>query len=129
MDASIIPNSTVCLEESGGEYGNLTWKNDVMNFDHVFGGYLCLFQVATFKGWANILYSAADSRDEVSSRSTYHKYYLDIDKARKSYLIILSISCNIWFAFTIYDGHIISHLDFNMLRYNAIYFPFLFHII
>ena len=91
MDASIIPNSTVCLEESGGEYGNLAWKNDVMNFDHVFGGYLCLFQVATFKGWANILYSAADSRDEVSSRSTYPNYYLEFDKTRKSYSIILSI--------------------------------------
>ena len=98
MDASIIPNSTVCMEESGGEYGTLTWKNDVMNFDHVFGGYLCLFQVATFKGWANILYSAADSRDEVSSRSTYHEYYLDIDKALKSYRIILFISSNIYFA-------------------------------
>ena len=91
MDASIIPNSTVCLEENGGEYGNLTWKNDVMNFDHVFGGYLCLFQVATFKGWANILYSAADSRDEVSSRSTYPNYYLELYKARKSYSIIPSI--------------------------------------
>ena len=64
MNASIIPNSTVCLDRSGEEgFGNLTWTNDVMNFDHVFSAYLCLFQVATFKGWADILYAAADSRD------------------------------------------------------------------
>ena len=34
-----------------------------MNFDNVGGGYMCLMQVATFKGWAGILYAAADSGD------------------------------------------------------------------
>lgn len=34
-----------------------------MNFDHVGKAYLCLFQVATFKGWILIMNDAIDSRD------------------------------------------------------------------
>ncbi len=34
-----------------------------MNFDHVGKAYLCLFQVATFKGWIGIMNDAIDSRD------------------------------------------------------------------
>lgn len=34
-----------------------------MNFDHVGKAYLCLFQVATFKGWIIIMNDAIDSRD------------------------------------------------------------------
>lgn len=34
-----------------------------MNFDHVGKAYLCLFQVATFKGWIQIMNDAIDSRD------------------------------------------------------------------
>ena len=33
-----------------------------MNFDHVGKAYLCLFQVATFKGWIQIMNDATDSR-------------------------------------------------------------------
>lgn len=57
MEASVIPNQTVCLEE------DLHWENNVINFDHVGNGYLSLFQVATFKGWAPIMYAAVDSRE------------------------------------------------------------------
>lgn len=42
---------------------NLTWENSRMNFDHVGKAYLCLFQVATFKGWIQIMNDAIDSRD------------------------------------------------------------------
>jgi hypothetical protein len=34
-----------------------------MNFDHVGKAYLCLFQVATFKGWIQIMNDAIDSTD------------------------------------------------------------------
>ncbi len=34
-----------------------------MNFDHVGKAYLCLFQVATFKGWIGIMNDAIDSRE------------------------------------------------------------------
>uniref|UniRef100_A0A8C0G7F3 Sodium channel protein n=1 Tax=Chelonoidis abingdonii TaxID=106734 RepID=A0A8C0G7F3_CHEAB len=38
------------------------WKNVKVNFDNVGFGYLSLLQVATFKGWMDIMYAAIDSR-------------------------------------------------------------------
>ncbi|KAJ3601851.1 hypothetical protein NHX12_029613 [Muraenolepis orangiensis] len=38
------------------------WKNVKINFDNVGAGYLALLQVATFKGWMDIMYAAIDSR-------------------------------------------------------------------
>ncbi|XP_074857344.1 sodium channel protein type 1 subunit alpha isoform X4 [Carettochelys insculpta] len=38
------------------------WKNVKVNFDNVGFGYLSLLQVATFKGWMDIMYAAVDSR-------------------------------------------------------------------
>ncbi|KAM7035970.1 sodium channel protein type 5 subunit alpha-like [Passerculus sandwichensis] len=42
---------------------NWTWTNAVVNFDNVGMGYLALLQVATFKGWMDIMYAAVDSRE------------------------------------------------------------------
>uniref|UniRef100_A0A8C0FI94 Sodium channel protein n=1 Tax=Bubo bubo TaxID=30461 RepID=A0A8C0FI94_BUBBB len=39
------------------------WKNVKVNFDNVGAGYLSLLQVATFKGWMDIMYAAVDSRE------------------------------------------------------------------
>lgn len=57
MDDEIIPNKEACDAE------HLTWKNRRMNFDHVGMAYLCLFQVATFKGWLQIMDDAVDARE------------------------------------------------------------------
>ncbi|XP_017780931.1 PREDICTED: sodium channel protein para isoform X5 [Nicrophorus vespilloides] len=53
----IIPDYNACIAE------NYTWENSPMNFDHVGKAYLCLFQVATFKGWIQIMNDAIDSRE------------------------------------------------------------------
>ncbi|XP_061507095.1 sodium channel protein para isoform X33 [Anopheles gambiae] len=53
----IIPDVNACKAE------NYSWENSPMNFDHVGKAYLCLFQVATFKGWIQIMNDAIDSRD------------------------------------------------------------------
>ncbi|XP_076261228.1 sodium voltage-gated channel paralytic isoform X17 [Rhynchophorus ferrugineus] len=53
----IIPDYNACKAE------NYTWDNSRMNFDHVGKAYLCLFQVATFKGWIQIMNDAIDSRE------------------------------------------------------------------
>nr|XP_041570270.1 sodium channel protein type 5 subunit alpha [Taeniopygia guttata] len=45
-----------CISNDG------TWTNSVVNFDNVGMGYLALLQVATFKGWMDIMYAAVDSR-------------------------------------------------------------------
>ncbi|KAF3704172.1 Sodium channel protein type 4 subunit alpha A Voltage-gated sodium channel subunit alpha Nav1.4a [Channa argus] len=39
------------------------WVNVKVNYDNVGQGYLSLLQVATFKGWMDIMYSAVDSRE------------------------------------------------------------------
>ncbi|XP_074857884.1 sodium channel protein type 2 subunit alpha-like [Carettochelys insculpta] len=40
---------------------DVLWKNLKVNFDNVGAGYLSLLQVATFKGWMDIMYAAVDS--------------------------------------------------------------------
>uniref|UniRef100_T1JEU7 Sodium channel protein n=1 Tax=Strigamia maritima TaxID=126957 RepID=T1JEU7_STRMM len=58
INASIISNKTEC------ERANYTWKNSKINFDNVANGYLALFQVATFKGWIEILEDATDAKEK-----------------------------------------------------------------
>ncbi|KFP90236.1 Sodium channel protein type 5 subunit alpha, partial [Apaloderma vittatum] len=57
-----IKNMTDC-----GMYNNtgkIFWVNVKVNFDNVGSGYLALLQVATFKGWMEIMYAAVDSREK-----------------------------------------------------------------
>ncbi|XP_027527855.1 sodium channel protein type 5 subunit alpha-like, partial [Neopelma chrysocephalum] len=55
-DISAINNKSDC-DSYGGN-----WTNYPVNFDNVGMGYLALLQVATFKGWMDIMYAAVDSR-------------------------------------------------------------------
>ncbi|XP_004835846.1 sodium channel protein type 11 subunit alpha [Heterocephalus glaber] len=43
---------------------NYTWNPPNVNFDHVGMAYLALLQVATYKGWMDIMYAAVDSTEE-----------------------------------------------------------------
>jgi len=47
-----------------------------MNFDHVGKAYLCLFQVATFKGWIQIMNDAIDSRE--ASMALQFLFFIEI---------------------------------------------------
>ncbi|KAI4887076.1 hypothetical protein NFI96_013964, partial [Prochilodus magdalenae] len=49
------------------------WKNLKINFDNVGAGYLALLQVATFKGWMDIMYAAVDSRS-VDEQPKYEQH-------------------------------------------------------
>ncbi|XP_035265180.1 sodium channel, voltage-gated, type I-like, alpha isoform X4 [Anguilla anguilla] len=55
----IVNNKSDCLALNE----SARWKNVKINFDNVGAGYLALLQVATFKGWMDIMYAAVDSRD------------------------------------------------------------------
>ncbi|XP_014646160.1 PREDICTED: sodium channel protein type 10 subunit alpha isoform X2 [Ceratotherium simum simum] len=59
---SIVNNKSDC--ERQNYTGNFFWVNVKVNFDNVAMGYLALLQVATFKGWMDIMYAAVDSRGE-----------------------------------------------------------------
>ncbi|NXB06648.1 SCN5A protein, partial [Cnemophilus loriae] len=57
-----IENKTDC--EAYNNTGKIFWVNVKVNFDNVGSGYLALLQVATFKGWMDIMYAAVDSREK-----------------------------------------------------------------
>ncbi|XP_012311074.2 sodium channel protein type 10 subunit alpha isoform X3 [Aotus nancymaae] len=58
---SIVNNKTEC--EIQNSTRSFFWVNVKVNFDNVAMGYLALLQVATFKGWMDIMYAAVDSRE------------------------------------------------------------------
>uniref|UniRef100_A0A8C4SHK0 Sodium channel protein n=1 Tax=Erpetoichthys calabaricus TaxID=27687 RepID=A0A8C4SHK0_ERPCA len=62
FDSSIVNNKSECEDLIEQNYTNVRWKSVKINFDNVGAGYLALLQVATFKGWMDIMYAAVDSR-------------------------------------------------------------------
>ncbi|XP_024864430.1 sodium channel protein type 4 subunit alpha B isoform X2 [Kryptolebias marmoratus] len=66
----VVNNKTQCIDLINKNFTEVHWRNAKINFDNVGMGYLSLLQVATFKGWMNIMYSAVDSR-EVESQPVY----------------------------------------------------------
>uniref|UniRef100_A0A8D0HSX7 Sodium channel protein n=1 Tax=Sphenodon punctatus TaxID=8508 RepID=A0A8D0HSX7_SPHPU len=60
IDIAKIKHMNDCL--SYGSTENLYWTTVRVNFDNVASGYLALLQVATFKGWIDIMYAAVDSQ-------------------------------------------------------------------
>ncbi|XP_056390536.1 sodium channel protein type 2 subunit alpha isoform X3 [Hyla sarda] len=56
-----VNNKSECLQLIRANQ-SARWKNVKVNFDNVGAGYLALLQVATFKGWMDIMYAAVDSR-------------------------------------------------------------------
>ncbi|XP_027440753.1 sodium channel protein type 10 subunit alpha isoform X3 [Zalophus californianus] len=58
---SIVNNISDCKDQN--HTGSFFWVNVKVNFDNVAMGYLALLQVATFKGWMDIMYAAVDARD------------------------------------------------------------------
>ncbi|XP_031414746.1 sodium channel, voltage-gated, type I like, alpha b isoform X2 [Clupea harengus] len=60
LPVSLVNNKSECLAMAND---SARWKNVKINFDNVGAGYLALLQVATFKGWMDIMYAAVDSRN------------------------------------------------------------------
>ncbi|XP_077479936.1 sodium channel protein type 3 subunit alpha-like [Stigmatopora argus] len=60
QDVAMVNNRSECdaLNDTSLYY----WTKVKVNFDNVGAGYLALLQVATFKGWMEIMYAAVDSR-------------------------------------------------------------------
>ncbi|XP_066531401.1 sodium channel protein type 4 subunit alpha B [Hoplias malabaricus] len=57
-----VNNKSQCFELIESSL-DVRWVNAKVNFDNVGMGYLSLLQVATFKGWMDIMYAAVDSRN------------------------------------------------------------------
>ena len=74
-----------------------------MNFDHVGKAYLCLFQVATFKGWIQIMNDAIDSRD-VSSNTIILSQIIQTFQINKQPIRETNIYMYLYFVFFIIFG-------------------------
>uniref|UniRef100_A0A8C2G4W9 Sodium channel protein n=1 Tax=Cyprinus carpio TaxID=7962 RepID=A0A8C2G4W9_CYPCA len=68
---SVVNNKSDCFALITNN-DSARWKNVKINFDNVGAGYLALLQVATFKGWMDIMYAAVDSRDVSPSESALY---------------------------------------------------------
>uniref|UniRef100_F1M9X1 Sodium channel protein n=1 Tax=Rattus norvegicus TaxID=10116 RepID=F1M9X1_RAT len=58
LDFTEVPNRSQC------NISNYSWKVPQVNFDNVGNAYLALLQVATYKGWLEIMNAAVDSREK-----------------------------------------------------------------
>ncbi|XP_024919317.1 sodium channel, voltage-gated, type I-like, alpha isoform X2 [Cynoglossus semilaevis] len=63
---SEVKNKTMCLGKD-----NSRWRSVKINFDNVGFGYVALLQVATFKGWTDIMYAAVDAAPEKDEQPEY----------------------------------------------------------
>ncbi|OCT61122.1 hypothetical protein XELAEV_18047142mg [Xenopus laevis] len=63
FDYTKVNNKSQCMDLVR-DNETARWKIVKVNFDNVGFGYLSLLQVATFKGWMEIMYAAVDSRQQ-----------------------------------------------------------------
>ncbi|XP_058261391.1 sodium channel protein type 4 subunit alpha A [Hemibagrus wyckioides] len=68
LPLEIVNNKSDCIALM--DTNETRWVNVKVNYDNVGFGYLSLLQVATFKGWMDIMYAAVDSR-EVEEQPSY----------------------------------------------------------
>ncbi|XP_077385441.1 sodium channel protein type 4 subunit alpha B-like isoform X3 [Festucalex cinctus] len=103
FDSTQVNNRSECfilIEENSTD---VRWRNLKINFDSVGMGYMSLLQMATFKGWIDLLYAMQDSRmiemQPEYEASLYQSLYL-----------IIFIFFGAFFAFNFLVGAIIEYL-------------------
>ncbi|XP_060683157.1 sodium channel, voltage-gated, type I-like, alpha isoform X2 [Hemiscyllium ocellatum] len=80
------------------------WKNVKINFDNVGAGYLALLQVATFKGWTDIMYAAVDSRGVKQQPDYEHSLYM-------YFYFVIFIIFGSFFTLNLFIGVIIDNFN------------------
>ncbi|NP_001191637.1 sodium channel alpha-subunit SCAP1 [Aplysia californica] len=93
-----VPNKTVCIDKG------YNWTNAQINFDHVLSAYLALFQVATYKGWIDIMNNAIDSTEigQQPSREENVIMYL--------FFVLFIVFCS-FFTLNLFIGVIIENFN------------------
>ncbi|XP_004614619.3 sodium channel protein type 11 subunit alpha [Sorex araneus] len=98
LSDSIVTNKSEC------ESRNLSWTNLKVNFDNVGMAYLSLLQVATFKGWLDIMDAAVDSREQEQQPSFEENIYMYI------YFVVFIIFGS-FFTLNLFIGVIIDNFN------------------
>ncbi|KAL1779033.1 sodium channel protein type 4 subunit alpha [Sigmodon hispidus] len=102
FEISEVNNKSEC--ESLMHTGQVRWMNVKVNYDNVGLGYLSLLQVATFKGWMDIMYAAVDSREKEEQPSYEVNLYMYL------YFVIFIIFGS-FFTLNLFIGVIIDNFN------------------
>ncbi|XP_062982355.1 sodium channel protein type 5 subunit alpha-like [Elgaria multicarinata webbii] len=102
LNYTIVNNMTNC--QSLNDTGELYWTKVRVNFDNVGAGYLALLQVATFKGWMEIMYAAVDSREREEQPIWEYSLYMYL------YFVIFIIFGS-FFTLNLFIGVIIDNFN------------------
>uniref|UniRef100_A0A2K5DJ07 Sodium channel protein n=1 Tax=Aotus nancymaae TaxID=37293 RepID=A0A2K5DJ07_AOTNA len=102
LNYTIVNNKSQC--ESLNMTGELYWTKVKVNFDNVGAGYLALLQVATFKGWMDIMYAAVDSRGYEEQPQWEYNLYMYI------YFVVFIIFGS-FFTLNLFIGVIIDNFN------------------
>ncbi|XP_037739931.2 sodium channel protein type 8 subunit alpha isoform X4 [Chelonia mydas] len=104
FEIEIVNNRTDCEALMPPNSTEIRWKNVKINFDNVGAGYLALLQVATFKGWMDIMYAAVDSRKQEEQPKYEDNIYMYI------YFVIFIIFGS-FFTLNLFIGVIIDNFN------------------
>ncbi|KAM9321608.1 sodium channel protein type 8 subunit alpha [Gastrophryne carolinensis] len=99
-----VNNQSECENLINQNFTEVRWKNVKINFDNVGAGYLALLQVATFKGWMDIMYAAVDSRKVTQQPDYEDNIYMYI------YFVIFIIFGS-FFTLNLFIGVIIDNFN------------------
>nr|XP_020635442.1 sodium channel protein type 5 subunit alpha-like isoform X2 [Pogona vitticeps] len=102
LNYTIVNNMSDC--QSMNDTGELYWTKVRVNFDNVGAGYLALLQVATFKGWMEIMYAAVDSREREEQPVWEYNLYMYL------YFVIFIIFGS-FFTLNLFIGVIIDNFN------------------
>ncbi|KAG8138734.1 hypothetical protein E2320_001534 [Naja naja] len=102
INESVISGKLDCKNKNST--GQLYWTTVKVNFDNVGIGYLALLQVATFKGWMDIMYAAVDSTGVELQPKWEHSKYMYI------YFVIFIIFGS-FFTLNLFVGVIIDNFN------------------
>ncbi|KAG7503029.1 sodium channel protein type 2 subunit alpha-like [Solea senegalensis] len=100
LPTSLVKNRTDCEALPGTR-----WKLHKINFDNVGAGYLALLQVATFKGWMEIMYAAVDSQANQEEQPEY-----EINLIMYLYFVVFIIF-GAFFTLNLFIGVIIDNFN------------------
>uniref|UniRef100_A0A8C6VX28 Sodium channel protein n=1 Tax=Nothobranchius furzeri TaxID=105023 RepID=A0A8C6VX28_NOTFU len=113
----VVNNKTQCLALINENYTEVRWKNVKINFDNVGAGYLALLQVATFKGWMDIMYAAIDSR-KVEDQPVYE------DNLYMYIYFVIFIIFGSFFTLNLFIGVIIDNFNQQKKKIRPIFLTF-----
>ncbi|OAF68518.1 Sodium channel protein type 4 subunit alpha B [Intoshia linei] len=108
LNANLIKNKTMCLNMG------YRWQNSKVNFDNAIGGYLALFQVATFEGWMEIIQDATRVNDV--DKQPFHE-----SNFHANWFFMLFIIIGSFFTLNLLVGVIIDNFNCQKKKYDGNY--------